>query len=282
MSRDEALDRVAAAAEFIELFHKLRPINPKKFNGFYEIYKRIAAIPEEFRVRLIDELSPGAVRTLWKQSLARYVLDEERSKEVLVGNEFWSDFPQEDGEVITYSCRSERLVLTASPEPFKLVQRAPGSSGPAMLTAQPGKSAFPVKHFSIDMFLHPRTRQHYGLVVVGRRWSWVRLLFRVPLYCRLQPGPHLTPVPEDAGADATLVFHDSPTQPLDLTPDDLPNPRWPAPRLQVTWSPLSRTGRDFIRPIGPGVYVGCAYRREGKGNVYDDEDFVHFLMVREY
>jgi hypothetical protein len=52
-----------------------------------------------FRVRILDELEPGAIFSLWRASIGRYVLDEERSQQLF--NEFyiWDDFPSQPGEV---------------------------------------------------------------------------------------------------------------------------------------------------------------------------------------
>lgn len=95
----------------------------------------------------------------------------------------------------------------------------------------------------------------------------------------------LTPVESDAGADLTFVY---PIQDLKqqkagstwtLEKRDLPNRSWPAPRMTVV-SPFSNSPRDFVRLVGPGVYVGCGYQADRKG-AFCDEDFVYFLMIRQ-
>lgn len=95
----------------------------------------------------------------------------------------------------------------------------------------------------------------------------------------------LTPIEIDAGADLTLVYpiQDPKQQKVDSTwtleKRDLPNRSWPAPRMTAV-SPFSKSSRDFVRLVGPGVYVGCGYQADRKG-VLCDEDFVYFLMIRQ-
>jgi hypothetical protein len=45
------------------------------------------------------------------------------------------------------------------------------------------------------------------------------------------------------------------------------------------WSPFSWTDRDFVRPAGPGVYVGCGYRPT-EGLLVEDE-FVWFALAKK-
>ena len=64
-----------------------------------------------------------------------------------------------------------------------------------------------------------------------------------------------------------------------LEKDDLPVSRWPEPDPNG-WSPFSCSGKDYMRVIGPGVYVGCAYRCEKPGD-YVETNFVYFILVRK-
>lgn len=92
----------------------------------------------------------------------------------------------------------------------------------------------------------------------------------------------LTPLESDAGADLTLVY---PSQDVKQNSDwnlekrDLPKSSWPAPKTSV-WSPFSNSPRDYVRLVGPGVYVGCGYTCDRKGALCD-EDFVFFVMIRQ-
>jgi hypothetical protein len=46
------------------------------------------------------------------------------------------------------------------------------------------------------------------------------------------------------------------------------------------WSPFSWTDRDYVRPAGPGVYVGCGYRPT-EGLMVEDQ-FVWFVLARRW
>jgi hypothetical protein len=106
----------------------------------------------------------------------------------------------------------------------------------------------------------------------------------LPVYARVDVELSLTPVQADAGADIVFVYP-SAGQPLDLQPQHLPAQRWPSPRSS-SQSPFSLGPKDYVRPVGPGVYVGCGYRRsdDGRGAAtpasYVETDFVWFLLVR--
>lgn len=73
-------------------------------------------------------------------------------------------------------------------------------------------------------------------------------------------------------------------QPM-LLPEHLPDRAWPWPNMEeaVGGSPLSRSAKDYLRPAGPGLLVGCAYRaRIGTGGAlqYNEEDCVFFALAR--
>jgi hypothetical protein len=50
-------------------------------------------------VRILDELEPGAIFSLWRASIGRYVLDEARSQQLFEEFYIWDDFPSTPGEV---------------------------------------------------------------------------------------------------------------------------------------------------------------------------------------
>jgi hypothetical protein len=107
-----------------------------------------------------------------------------------------------------------------------------------------------------------------------------------PIYNRVEIGLSLTPLSTDAGADACIVYpfdaamlQQKQQAGVALTAADLPSKTWPAPSPGPGWSPLSFQERDYIRVAGPGFYVGCAYRRDAKGGLLDDE-CVYFALVK--
>jgi hypothetical protein len=50
-------------------------------------------------VRILDELEPGALYSLWRASVGQYVLDEKRKEELFADHIIWDDFPTQPGEV---------------------------------------------------------------------------------------------------------------------------------------------------------------------------------------
>ncbi|GIL68934.1 hypothetical protein Vafri_22190, partial [Volvox africanus] len=99
LSDVEVDELVSDAAGFVCVLDELRPLDPVSFNPFYEVWTRIARIPPEERYRLLEELEPGSFRSLWRASMARYVLDEARSLELFAATSVWQDFPSRPGEV---------------------------------------------------------------------------------------------------------------------------------------------------------------------------------------
>eukprot|EP00879_Flechtneria_rotunda_P030997 GHRR01033797.1.p1 GENE.GHRR01033797.1~~GHRR01033797.1.p1 ORF type:complete len:175 (-),score=20.86 GHRR01033797.1:295-753(-) len=113
-------------------------------------------------------------------------------------------------------------------------------------------------------------------------------LLSPPVFNRAEIGLTLVPKAADAGADVCLTYPVDPAKLLEqqaagvaLNKEDLPSPVWPTPSKGPSWSPLSFTGRDYMRAAGPGFYVGCAYRKDEEGN-YSDEEHVYFALVRRY
>lgn len=64
----------------------------------------------------------------------------------------------------------------------------------------------------------------------------------------------------------------------DLRSEDLPSSRrWPAVR-GTRWPFTGLV--DYLRPVGPGVYVGCGWKSSSDPGNY--RRFLHFLLVRDY
>lgn len=97
-------------------------------------------------------------------------------------------------------------------------------------------------------------------------------------YCRVDVGLVATPLASDAGADLKFVYPTASTPPLALAAGDLPRRLWPAPRRDG-WSPFSLSAADYVRVVGPGVYVGCGYRCDRPGEFLED-NFVYFAIVK--
>ena len=74
-------------------------------------------------------------------------------------------------------------------------------------------------------------------------------------------------------ADMSLEY--LPSSSLGLEPGHLPQgTRWPQPAQQQRW-PFGGGLVDYIRPVGPGVYVGAGWKTQGR---QAGKQFLHFVM----
>ncbi len=87
------------AVQYICLMDELRPLEPEAFNPFTEVWRRLARVPPEARRRVLRELEPGALRSLWRASLGRYVLGEGEQAALFADYNVTCDLPTEPGEV---------------------------------------------------------------------------------------------------------------------------------------------------------------------------------------
>ncbi|KAG2426371.1 hypothetical protein HYH02_014799 [Chlamydomonas schloesseri] len=328
----------------MSVMDELRPLNPSAYNAFYELWTRIAKIPPEERHRLLDELEPGSLRSVWKASMARYVLNEAASLELFSDASVWDDFPTRRGQIFEYEGRCERYELGGSssiagvgggvsfssavrgaPSSVRLEvdsnrSAALGSAAGSSVWLRPAAGSFdvPVSRFK-QLFFVPPPLEEYGTEAAAGSGAGVTLptvyskvalpllgpvdRWWEPLYCRLHVELTLTPLQADAGADVLLLY---PADPLcsgeeqrQTQPDDVeapaqpwhlvgrawvpPGPYWPAPDpASYPASPFSGSPRDYMRVVGPGVYVGCAYREGPSPGELRDENFVYFMLVRRY
>lgn len=285
LSDEHVTDLVEAAAGLISVVDDLRPLDPAAFNAFAEIWRAIAAVPPGDRVRILDELEPGAVFSLWKASLGRYVLDEARAGELLSDFFIWDDFPSQPGQVITYEGLCEQFRVEAAGSPLSVDSAMQARFPRAVPWLKPSASsiAAPRERFTQHFFQAGRTGLLHSRMTLDMGWA---SFLSPPIYNRLEIGLTLTPNSPDAGADAALVYPMDPVllkQKQDagvaLSKEDLPSPLWPAPSRRAAWSPLSFAERDYMRVAGPGFYVGCAYRRDAAGGLLVDEA-VYFALVR--
>jgi len=302
LSEEEVDDRVSEAAELISMLEDLRPTDSARFNAFAEMWKRIARVPPAAKTRLLKEISPGGIRSAWRASMSRYVLDDARALELLEDYAMYNDFPEQPGQVVTYQGRCEQFLFEAPETKFmvdeRMQERYPRTQ--PWLRPTPGSVQLPQESFTQHFFLHPRTGTLHARVVLPllgpiQRW-WL------PSYCKVRTELTLTPLPSDAGADMTFDYPNNPlglNAPLGPVPlgagegqaigsgeggwelgeGDLPVRGWPAPTMDM-WSPFGSGSRDYVRVAGPGVYVGCAYRK-GLSGQYSKDDCLFFMLVRQ-
>jgi len=86
------------AAGFICAVDDLRPLDRETYNPAYEIWERIRRVPPAARARVLEALEPGGVRALWRNSVGRYALDDERSASLFSDFALSDDFPTVPGQ----------------------------------------------------------------------------------------------------------------------------------------------------------------------------------------
>ncbi|GFH20099.1 uncharacterized protein HaLaN_17168 [Haematococcus lacustris] len=114
LSSDEVEDIVESAAAFVSIVSDLRPISAQ-YNAFAEVWKRLAEVPQTALPQLLKEVEPGALRGLWKASMSRYVLDDDRANELMGDFNEYNDFPATAGEVralLGSECSSQAGICT--------------------------------------------------------------------------------------------------------------------------------------------------------------------------
>lgn len=126
-----------------------------------------------------------------------------------------------------------------------------------------------ISSFSKAFFLHPETEQLYGRVLLGKGPLGDALY---PLYFRADVGPSVVPTTQDL-CDLTLRY--LPPDQLGLSREDLPRSRWPQPRRHLP--PFHEGFTDYLRAVGPGVYVGLGFRTAAT----ELNPPLYFLMVEE-
>ncbi|KAJ9526635.1 hypothetical protein QJQ45_017599, partial [Haematococcus lacustris] len=276
----------------------LRPISAQ-YNAFAEVWKRLAEVPQTALPQLLKEVEPGALRGLWKASMSRYVLDDDRANELMGNFNEYNDFPATAGEVVTYHGVSEIEDMTSKRPPIALVPVHRGS----FKHLQPRLEAFVTQPVQRRFFQQVFFRSPTSGLMFAR--TTMQLVGPVPCwwqasYCAVNTELVLTPSSLDAGADITCDYttrHDSLDQssesssdesqqeepdqemggqPTGLSDMDLPSTQWPWPPDNEL-SPITNTRRDYIRIAGPGVYVGCGYT---SGDTNEDAACTYFMLVR--
>ncbi|KAK9804587.1 hypothetical protein WJX73_003329 [Symbiochloris irregularis] len=241
---DEGLtvhDAIARIRAIILSGDELAPFDRSAFNLAVVVWKLTASIPANRRTALVDALSSREIKQLWLLASARATANRFDLSTAQAG---WqsprTDLPLQPGEEALYE----------------------------------GKAAVPlpslVSKFQKSFFLDANN-QLYGRVRLRPAVLGDRLY---PLYFKAFPKSTIIPATQEL-ADMSLEY--LPGEKLHLDPQQLPStPRWPVPSANVPW-PFSQGLVDYLRPIGPGVYVGVGYKQDTGGA---DKQFLYFVMAR--
>ena len=334
LTSDEIEDRIDEACAIMAIIQDLRAVteetstsspspaqgpNPsRRFNPCVEIWKRIRLVPPWERHRLLEDLDKGSIKNLWKSTMSRYVLDQERAEDLSQGYSIFDDFPSQPGSVATYLGASEMFETGMAPVRFFVEddkRRVKGDDENGQVSKEEAasinrsawRSLQPPSRFKLDFFVHPISGDVIGrfiLPFIGSINKW----WGAPCYVRVKLDLTLTPIQHDSGADFTFEYPSLVDKDLNgwlvqeeggeegdvkffLDSSHLPFVgTWPDPKKQMEevvegrgGSPLgSNSPRDYLRPAGPGVYVGCAYPSRDGGKTYNEEDCVYFMMVRKW
>ncbi|KAJ9527529.1 hypothetical protein QJQ45_025739 [Haematococcus lacustris] len=230
----------------------LRPISAQ-YNAFAEVWKRLAEVPQTALPQLLKEVEPGALRGLWKASMSRYVLDDDRANELMGDFNEYNDFPATAGELVTYLGVSEIEDMTSKRPPIALVPVHRGS----FKHLQPRLEAFvtrPVQRrfFQQVFFRSPTTGLMFArttMQLVGPVPCWWQAS-----YCAVNTELVLTPSSLDAGADITCDYttrHGSLDQSSEGGSDESQQeePDQEMAMLQITGMPVNATHQAGGRPI---------------------------------
>nr|ADI46821.1 MT0045f [Volvox carteri f. nagariensis] len=269
LSDEEVDDLLADAAGFISVLDDLRPLDPAAYNPFYEVWTRIARIPPEERYRLLDELDPGSLRTLWRASMSRYVLDE----------------------VYTYEGRCESYQLggqgAGGAGGVRLERVAPPGAGvgmgsmgnnrlvPSWQISEGGGSDPAAASVPSTTWLRP----HVGAPEL--RASTFKQIFFVPLLPPPSPSPSLQPAGQMAAAEEVEEGAGVPLPLLAQSPPRIysrvvlplagPLDRWWEPlygrlRVQLVLTPLARDAGADLQLLYPDDPAAAEGEGEGEGD----------------
>lgn len=243
LSADQVQEKVQQAVSLIVTADELAPYDPGSFNIALLIWRRIAAIPEQHRSQLLKELSSADIKRLWRISAKRLTATRDEQQAAMAGRPMWADLPSEPGQVVVFDGKASLPIHVAG-----------------------------VSSFQKAFFLSPKDYRMYGRVLL-RYGALSDLLY--PLYYKLDVKSIVIPATEEV-ADAALDYV-SPEE-LGLELDDLPDSSWPLPKRHLY--PFSGGLTDYIRPVGPGVYVGVGWKAPRPG-VDLGKQFLHFMLVRQ-
>lgn len=239
-----------SAADLENTFTKVRSVIATRnelvsfeanFNVALLIWRLIASLHPEERPTLVDRFTPGDIKELWQLAAARYAAQPaDVQSSTGPWKSPWNDLPEDKGQEIIYK----------------------------------GKAAVPLSglfgHFEKAFFLHPDTYEVYGRV---RLKPGVLGDTLYPLYFKCTPKQTVIP---DTGELADMSLEYLSGDSLALRPESLPSAgRWPQPALDHRW-PFNGGLVDYVRPVGPGVYVGVGWKL-GKGA--RGKQFLYFIMA---
>jgi len=217
----------------------------------------VKKLSPESRLRLLDELDFRGINKLWEISQRLMTANPEQMLEA-AGPDYslMDEFPHLPGER-----RADRSSLTAArPQAVVLEGRA----------SAPVVGLLGLDRFQKAFFRRRSDSQLMGRVLLNRGFVG-DLLY--PLYFSVDIQRAILPSTGEA-ADLSLSYLEPGA--LRLSREDLPEETWPSPGKHRF--PFGDGLVDYVRPVGPGVLVGCGWK-ESPSNGLSSERFLTFVLV---
>ena len=243
MSEAEVRRRIEKARNVVRCREQLVPYDYQTFNAASLVWTCIADIPEERRVDLLDLLNIHDIRDLWSIAAERYSPSREMLAEIDLHSPL-DDLPEKPGEV------GGQITPISS------------SVGDATLCGQvvrfEGKAAtmwglVGLNRFSKILFVDPETCDVHGRML-PRRVPFSNALY--PLYFRVAPRQMRIPATGEA-SELAMEYLDA-WEGRHLQREGLPDAKWPLPSDPPF--PFHGGVTEYLRPVGPGCYVGVGWR----------------------
>ena len=301
---EQAMDIVIRLATTINAYEDVAFTSKSTNMGTY-VYEKLDAIPEEFRPRLMDELSDVGLVNCWYIAglLYKVKFQEREAGGALDISSDLEDYQERlDATVEQAAASGADFSLDESADDdddyaddedgraAKARRRAALVASAAGVQVFEGRAAnVPggpfVNRFQKVFYPSPKdVGVWFGRVVLKKPGFVEKYL---PLYFRTNDTvERFVKVPATAeDADLLLDYQNPPYLESDMPPAmRYPSRRtpgtgagavwWPEPKLAI---PPFDTLVDYLRPLGPGVYAGRGWRDGGRG-----DEFLTFILFRRY
>ena len=302
---EEAMDMVIRLATTINAYEEVAMTSKSTNMGTY-VYEKLDAIPEEFRPRLLDELSDAGLVNCWYIAglLYKVKLQEREAGGALDISSDLEDYQERLDMTVEKAAErgTDSFDESIDDDEYDFADDEEGRAAKARRRAALVASAAGVQVFEgraanvpggpfINRFqkvFYPSPKEAgvwHGRVVLKKPNIVEKYL---PLYFRtndtVERFVKVGTTAEDA--DLLLDYQNPPYLESDMPPAmRYPSRRtpggegrggtwWPVPRLSP---PPFDTLVDYLRPLGPGVYAGRGWRDGGRG-----DEFLTFILFRRY
>jgi hypothetical protein len=225
---------VKSVVNLVKTAETLVPYSKDSVNLGLLLWNKIDEIPEEDRVKMLDELTNADILRLWRLAGQRHeasIADISSSK--VPSYSIWNDLPGEDSSLVRYRGRAALPIRLLGQEYFEKA-----------FFSMPGED---------KETPHPNIygRVFHGNVLKNRGYPG-------PLYFKAAVGGSLVPMLSDT-CDMVLSYAlpEEEEGELAALASDL---GWVGPRKNPP--PFDGDFTDYVRVVGPGVLVGLRYQEE--------------------